>query len=50
VPHETALIATISLSLAFAFLGGFIAVRLRLPPLGWYPGMRNGEVEPNEAT
>src|SRR5688572_1545044 len=36
VPHETALIATICVSLAFAFLGGFLAVRLRLPPLVGY--------------
>jgi len=36
VPHETVLIATICVSLAFAFLGGFLAVRLRLPPLVGY--------------
>jgi monovalent cation:H+ antiporter-2, CPA2 family len=36
VPHGTALIATICVSLAFAFLGGFLAVRLRLPPLIGY--------------
>jgi K+:H+ antiporter len=36
VPHETALIATICISLASAFLGGFLAVRLRLPPLVGY--------------
>ena len=36
MPHETALIATICVSLAFAFLGGFLAVRLRLPPLVGY--------------
>jgi CPA2 family monovalent cation:H+ antiporter-2 len=36
VPHETTLIATIAVSLAFAFIGGFIAVRLGLPPLVGY--------------
>jgi len=36
MPHETSLIATIAVSLAFAFVGGFIAVRLRLPPLVGY--------------
>jgi len=36
VPHETALIATIAIGLAFAFVGGVIAVRLRLPPLVGY--------------
>ena len=34
--HETSLIATIAVGLAFAFVGGFIAVRLRLPPLVGY--------------
>jgi CPA2 family monovalent cation:H+ antiporter-2 len=36
MPHEIALISTIAVSLAFAFVGGFIAVRLRLPPLIGY--------------
>jgi CPA2 family monovalent cation:H+ antiporter-2 len=36
MPHETPLIATIAVSLAFAFVGGFIAVRLHLPPLLGY--------------
>jgi monovalent cation:H+ antiporter-2, CPA2 family len=36
VPHGTALIATICVSLAVAFVGGFLAVRLRLPPLVGY--------------
>jgi CPA2 family monovalent cation:H+ antiporter-2 len=36
VPHETTLIATIAIGLAYAFVGGFIAVRLRLPPLVGY--------------
>jgi CPA2 family monovalent cation:H+ antiporter-2 len=31
--HETSLIATITVSLAFAFLGGLAALRLRLPPM-----------------
>jgi monovalent cation:H+ antiporter-2, CPA2 family len=34
--HETSLIATIAISLVFAFIGGMIAVRLRLPPLIGY--------------
>jgi CPA2 family monovalent cation:H+ antiporter-2 len=34
--HETSLIATIAVSLAFAFVGGLIAVRLRLPPVVGY--------------
>jgi CPA2 family monovalent cation:H+ antiporter-2 len=34
--HDIALISTIAVSLAFAFVGGFIAVRLRLPPLVGY--------------
>jgi monovalent cation:H+ antiporter-2, CPA2 family len=36
MPHDIALISTIAVSLAFAFVGGFIAVRLRLPPLLGY--------------
>src|SRR6266511_6325585 len=36
MPHETALIATICVSFAFAFLGGLAAVHLRLPPLVGY--------------
>src|SRR5713226_4040035 len=36
MPHETSLIATIAVSLTFAFVGGFVAVRLRLPPLVGY--------------
>jgi len=36
VPHETPLIATIAVSLGFAFVGGFLAVRLHLPPLVGY--------------
>jgi monovalent cation:H+ antiporter-2, CPA2 family len=34
--HETSLIATVAVSLAFAFIGGYIAVRLRLPPMVGY--------------
>src|SRR5260221_2039981 len=34
--QDTALISTIAVSLAFAFVGGCIAVRLRLPPLVGY--------------
>lgn len=36
MPHETTLIATIAISLAYAFVGGFIAFRLGLPPLVGY--------------
>lgn len=36
MPHETSLIATIAVGLALAFIGGFIASRLRLPPLVGY--------------
>jgi monovalent cation:H+ antiporter-2, CPA2 family len=36
VPHETALIATIAVSLTCAFIGGYAAVRLSLPPLVGY--------------
>src|SRR5438093_11697677 len=34
--HETALLATIAVSLGFAFLFGFIAARFRAPPLVGY--------------
>jgi CPA2 family monovalent cation:H+ antiporter-2 len=34
--HDNSLIATIAVGLAFAFLGGYVAVRLRLPPLVGY--------------
>src|SRR3954468_7430601 len=36
MPHETGLISTITVALAFAFVGGFIAMRLRLPPIVGY--------------
>jgi monovalent cation:H+ antiporter-2, CPA2 family len=36
VPHETTLIATIVVSLVLAFAGGFLASKLRLPPLVGY--------------
>ena len=36
MPHETALIATIAVCLALAFVGGYIAFRLNLPPLVGY--------------
>jgi monovalent cation:H+ antiporter-2, CPA2 family len=36
MPHDTSLIATIAVGLAFAFIGGFIATRLRLPALVGY--------------
>ena len=36
MPHGTGLIATITLALAFAFVGGLVAARLRLPPIVGY--------------
>src|SRR4030095_4219986 len=36
VTHETSLISTVAVSLAFAFVGGLIAARLRLSPLIGY--------------
>jgi CPA2 family monovalent cation:H+ antiporter-2 len=36
VSHETSLIATIAIGLAYAFVGGFVAIKLRLPPLVGY--------------
>jgi CPA2 family monovalent cation:H+ antiporter-2 len=36
MPHESTLIATIAISMAYAFVGGFIAFRLKLPPLVGY--------------
>jgi CPA2 family monovalent cation:H+ antiporter-2 len=36
MPHETSLISTLAVGLVFASIGGFIASRLRLPPLVGY--------------
>src|SRR5436305_6428259 len=36
MPHETALISTIAVCLALAFVGGYVAFRLNLPPLVGY--------------
>ena len=36
MPHDISLISTIAVGLAFAFVGGFIAARLGLPPLVGY--------------
>lgn len=36
MPHETALISTLAVSLAFAVIGGMLAVRLKFPPLVGY--------------
>ncbi len=36
MPHETELIATIVMSLVVAFAGGFVATKVRLPPLVGY--------------
>src|SRR5216117_3418506 len=36
MPHETELISTIAVSLALAFVRGYVAFRLKLPPLVGY--------------
>ena len=36
MPHDTTLIATIVAGLVFAFIGGFVASKARLPPLVGY--------------
>jgi CPA2 family monovalent cation:H+ antiporter-2 len=36
VPHDTALIATLAASLGLAFVFGFVAMRLRVPPIVGY--------------
>lgn len=36
MPHDTSLIATIVMGLVLAFVGGFVAIRLKLPPLVGY--------------
>ncbi len=36
MPHDTELIATVAVGLSDAFLGGLLAVRLRLPPIVGY--------------
>ena len=36
MPHDTSLIATIVMGLVLAFIGGFVAIRLKLPPLVGY--------------
>src|SRR5215472_11481473 len=36
MPHDVSLIETVAIGLSFAFLAGFLAVRLRLPPLVGY--------------
>ena len=36
MPHDTELIATIVMGLVLAFAGGFVASKLRLPPLVGY--------------
>ena len=36
MPHATELIATIVMGLVMAFAGGFVAIKLRLPPLVGY--------------
>ena len=48
MPHETSLLATIAVSLSFAFVGGYIAARLKLPPLVGYliAGMAVGPFTP----
>jgi CPA2 family monovalent cation:H+ antiporter-2 len=48
MPHEAALIATLAIGLALAFVGAFIAVRLRLSPIVGYllAGMAVGPFTP----
>jgi CPA2 family monovalent cation:H+ antiporter-2 len=48
LPHETALIATMSVALALAFVGGFLATRLHLPAIVGYllAGMAVGPFTP----
>jgi CPA2 family monovalent cation:H+ antiporter-2 len=36
VPHEVSLISTVAVGLGLAFIGGFIAVRLHVPPIAGY--------------
>src|ERR671932_1053597 len=36
MPHETGLIATVTVALAYAFVGGFIATRFHLPAIVGY--------------
>lgn len=36
MPHDTSLIGTIAVGLAFAFVGGFVVIRAGLPPLVGY--------------
>jgi CPA2 family monovalent cation:H+ antiporter-2 len=36
LPHDVSLIATMAVGLGFAFIGGFVAIRLRLPPILGY--------------
>ena len=36
MPHEISLIAMMAVGLGFAFVGGFAAIRLRLPPILGY--------------
>ena len=36
MPHDLSLISTVAVGLAFAFIGGFAAVRLGLPPIVGY--------------
>ena len=36
MPHDVSLISTVALGLAYALVGGYVASRLRLPPLVGY--------------
>ncbi len=36
MPHDTSLVSTLAVGLSFAFIGGMIAVRLKMPPLVGY--------------
>ena len=48
MPHDVSLVATVAVGLAFAFLGGLAAVRLRLPALIGYllAGVAEGPFTP----
>src|ERR1700687_73956 len=48
MPHETALVATVAAGLGLAFVFGFVAARLRLPPIVGYllAGVAGGAFSP----
>ena len=42
MPHDVTLIATLAVGFVLAFVFGFAASKLRLPPLGRIPAGRRG--------